>query len=411
MRLAVLLILWVISFTAEAQSNSADAVADSVAVERQEMEDMKLEEGGKIAKPSSKKLKAVSSEAFKDAAPAEAEADEAVPMSTVSPTGGAEMNNQLYLQNSSSFEISKTNAAIQRSQRSPSPVQQQEMDKAVDYFEQTAPESFEYNYYRYAAGNYNTELVGNLSAAEELRPENADVQTQFAAYHMITENKDQAIQYMDQLIESGRLSQGVLDYSEDILRSTPENGTLITHGFDDTYGSYYVQNAQGVRQDVDLVSLDFMQSDEYRERLEGKGYSLPDNNQVDVEYFSSFCALNSGKNIAVSMTTPKEYLEPQMSNFYATGLVFEYHTEAFSNVERNVLLWHNGLSRKVLKEPVDDKARRLSSNYLPMLFVLRKFYAEQGNEGKVTEVDKELDRVGAQSNKYDKVQSLKKAYK
>lgn len=412
MRFAVLLIIWISSFASQAQNQQDAVVADTVAVESEEMKDMDRKEDKNSPQNQSKKLKATSAGAYKEAELRESPAaDEVAPSTSMPEGGGAEMNSHIYFQNSSSFEISRSEATIQRTQRSPSEGQQLEMNNAVDYFEQTAPESFEYNYYRYAAGNYNTSLVSNLSVAEELRPDNSDVQTQFAAYHIIMGNQTEAIDYLDQLVVSGRLSQGVLDYSEDILRSTPENGTLLTHGFDDTYGSYYMQNSKGVRTDVELVSLDFMQSEEYCDRLKSKNYQIPDNTLVNVDYFSSFCALNSGKKIAVSMTTPKEYIQPQMSNFYATGLVFEYHPEPFSNLARNEMLWDNGLSKKVLIAPADDKARRLSSNYLPMLFLLRKAYSEQGRTKELQEIDQELDKVGAQSDKYEKVQSLKKAYK
>ena len=320
------------------------------------------------------------------------------------------IQSEQYQNASISFESSRKQASYQRSQRSPSYNQQVEMDKAVDYFQQNSPNSFEYHYFSYTAGNYNVSLYNHLVEAERLRPNNSDVHVQLAAYHMIKEEKKQAIAYCDQLIASNRLTNDVLKYAEDILVSTPKNGTLITHGFDDSYGVWYVQNVKNIRTDVRLVSLDFLQSKEYRNRLASKGYSLPKSTSIDVNYFKEFCQLNSGKGIAVSMTTPKEYFKPVLNEMYTTGLVFEYHSSEFKNFNRNVELWEKLLKKYLVENAADEKAKQLSANYLPMLLQMRKVYHQQGDIKKVLELDVAIDKIGVQCKKYDRVQDLKKAY-
>ncbi|OFZ18008.1 MAG: hypothetical protein A3D92_10440 [Bacteroidetes bacterium RIFCSPHIGHO2_02_FULL_44_7] len=415
MRTVLGIIFTLFALFSQAQQNTPDAVADTVEVQEPVIEEMKVEGvQPAAAKQDQKKSKSSAAKAEKVSAAdgyagspvvTEQEMDDRAPLKDLE-----ENANTIYIQNSSSFENTRSRVSTQREQRSPSPVQQSEMNEAVNYFEQNAPTSFEYNYYRYAAGNYDVKLEGNLAEAERLRPENSDVHVQYAAYHMIVGNQARAVEYMQRLIESGRLTQGVLDYSEDILLSTPENGTLITHGFDDTYGSYYLQNAEGIRQDVELVSLDLLQSDAYRTKLATKGYTIPASPVVDVNFLSAFCSLNSGKKIAMSMTTPKEYFQPLMSKLYATGLVFEYHTEHFDNFPRNVQLWQSGLTKASIYHPLDDKTKKLSANYLPMLFMMRQVYDARGESEQVKMLDSTIDQIGAQCNKYQQVQSLKKAY-
>lgn len=418
MRTVLGIIFTLFALFSQAQSNSAEVMADTSELEnssKEEMDELKIEtvqpssarQEQKKSKNNPTKVEKVGSLEGYSSAPVELEQE----MDDNGSLKDAEENtNTIYIQNSSSFENTKSRVSAQREQRSPSPIQQSEMNEAVDYFEQNAPASFEYNYYRYAAGNYDVKLESNLAEAERLRPENSDVHAQYAAYHMIVGEKTKAVEYMKRLIESGRLTQGVLDYSEDILLSAPVNGTLITHGFDDTYGSYYMQNSEGIRQDVELVSLDLLQSEAYRENLAAKGYSIPASTVVDVDYLSAFCSTNSGKKIAMSMTTPKEYFQPLMSNLYATGLVFEYHTQPFDNFPRNVQLWQSGLTKTSIYQPSDEKAKKLSSNYLPMLFMMRQVYDARGESEQVKMLDSTIDHIGAQCNKYQQVQSLKKAY-
>ena len=308
------------------------------------------------------------------------------------------------------FEFSKRRATVQRTQRSPSMDQQTEMNQVVDYFEQNAPNSFEYNYFKYVAGNYDVGLIDNLNAAEELRPNNSDVHVQKAAYHIIIEDYSNAKKYLSKLIDEQRLNQNLFPYAEDILISTPHNGTLITHGFDDTYSIWYVQQVKGVRRDVTLVSLDFLQSSKYRSKLISDGYKMPNGEVIDVSYFAKFCQNNSKKNLVVSMTTPKEYVKPVMSNMYVTGVVFAYKTSEFDNFPMNENLWNSELNKSITKDAKDQKTRQLSSNYLPMLFQMRKVYNEQSEASKVKEIDKYIDNIGVQCKKYDKVQGLKQAY-
>lgn len=309
------------------------------------------------------------------------------------------------------FSSTYSTSDLQRTSRSPSFQQQIQMDQAVDYFEVNAPGSFESHYFKYVAGNYNTDLYPDLKAAEQIRPENSDVHVQMAGYFMIEDDVDSAMIYIDKLQESNRLSENVIAYSGDILRSVPEQGTLITHGFDDSYGSFCAQNSiPAIRSDVTLVSLDFLQSDAYKAELKTKGYKLPESKTVDVDYLAEFCALNVEKNLSISLTTPKEYFQAIQDKLYVVGLVFEYHPESFDNFSRNEFLWNESMEKAVISNPIDEKGKQLSANYLPMLLHLRRVYQVTGEEEKMKEVDEVSDQVGVQSRKYEQVQKVKSSY-
>jgi hypothetical protein len=311
---------------------------------------------------------------------------------------------------SGGFSNTNMDADRQRSSRSPSYQQQAMMNEAVDYFEVNAPESFEHYYFKYVAGNYDVSLYSDLKKAEEIRPENADVHVQMAGYFMIQNDVDTALMYTEKLLESNRLTDNVVSYAGDILRSTPENGALITHGFDDGYACYYAQNEQGIRPDVTLISLDFLQSEEYRNNLVEKGFVLPTSTVVNIDYLVDFCAKNSEKGIGISMTTPKEYLQPIQDKLYVVGLIFEYHTDAYNNFTRNDYLWNESLEKHLIAEPGDEKGKQLSANYLPMLLHLQKVYSATGETEKLTEVDEVSDQIGVQCGKYEQVQKVKAKY-
>lgn len=401
-RVLVILVLFFSSISisqvekaAESQKDEGNQPAtESVAPAMDKREKSELEESDEISRKNKKGYRTYRNEGFK-ADPGRAEAKE------------SDASIQNY---SSSFEFSKRRAAVQRTQRTPSVTQQQEMNEVVGYFEQNAPSSFEYHYFKYVAGNYDIDLVSHLKTAEQLRPNNSDVHVQMAAYHMIKGEVNSASKYVTKLIEESRLNKNLIPYAEDVLRSSPQSGTLITHGFDDTYSVWYAQNIKGIRKDVHLISLDFMQSDQYKSNLVKKGYKIPGGEVIDVNYFTKFCSLNSDKKLAVSMTMPKEYLKSVMSQIYVTGLVFAYKTSSYDNFPINESLWSNALDKGIIKNAKDQKTKELSSNYLPMLLQMRKVYNQQHETKKVQEIDKYIDKIGVQCNKYDKVQGLKQAY-
>lgn len=312
---------------------------------------------------------------------------------------------------STSFTYSKQQSSNQRTQRSPSAVQQKQMDIVVDQLEENSPESFEYNYFKYVAGNYDVSLIEHLKKAEALRPTNSDVQIQMAAYYIIINDKVNALKYLEKLVVSTRLNKDVIDYAEDLVQSASKNQVLITHGFDDSYATAYVQLSKNIRTDVKLISLDFLQSEKYRQNLSAEGFKLPVRTTIDVQYFQEFCSINTAKTLSISLTTPKEYLTPIQQNLFVVGLVFEYHTDlTFNNFDKNEELWTKVLTKKLINNATNEKAKQLSSNYLPMLLVLRKVYDQKNETEKVKEIDKALDKVSVQCKKYDQVQKLKSSY-
>jgi len=65
----------------------------------------------------------------------------------------------------------------------------------------------------------------------------------------------------------------LLEWNENMLKSTPRNAILITNGDNDTYPAWYVQH-RGVRQDVLIVNRSLFNLKEYVLFLQEKGLSL-----------------------------------------------------------------------------------------------------------------------------------------
>jgi hypothetical protein len=298
--------------------------------------------------------------------------------------------------NQKKIEFSKIKAAslTQRTQRSPTSEQQQIMNKQVKDLEQMAPNSFDYNLMYYSSGNYDVSREPKLKLAEKMQPENPDVIKFCAANAIVKGDTLEAKSYLKKMEEKQLIQPETISYTADVVISSTSNSTIITHGFNDSYGAYFNQFNQNFAPSTTVVSLDFLQSESYRNVLKNKGYELPKQVIVDVSFLKSFCELNQEKNIALSMTIPREYFEPIKDNIYVSGLIFEYSpTNSKPSFQKLESLWNQNLNKKVITEFISPLSNSYGLNYLPMLIYLEDYYNRSGNKLKCVEIGTEIDRV------------------
>lgn len=313
---------------------------------------------------------------------------------------------QIEMKTTTSFLKNKKLATTQNTSRTPTLEQQAEMNTAIDFYKLNAPESFEYHYFTYVAGNYNLDLISHLEKAKELKPTNSDVIAQMAAYHTIVSDTNASSNELSQLAQMGRIESDVLTYDNALLNSVSTNGVLLTHGFDDAFGSMYLQQNNDVRTDVKIVSLDLMQSKVYRDSLQKDGFQMPNSQVVDVQFFRDFCAQNQSKNLNLSLTFPKPYLQPQINQLEVRGLVYVFKDFSENNDSENQQIWNKINQSKAIESVKTEKGKQLTANYLPMLFYLRDLYEKQNRENEIPPIDKAIEKIGIQTNKLKQIQMI-----
>ena len=309
---------------------------------------------------------------------------------------------------STEFTKTKIQSSTQKTQRTPTPEMQQALDEKVDDLNEIAPNSFEYHLFNYSSGNYDVNREESLNIIYNQQPGNIEVLNLTSANAIVKGDTLNAKKYLNQLEFKNVIQQETIDYTADVLKSAEGNSTLITHGFNDSYGAYQNQLNKNQQTDIDVISLDFMQSQSYRDVLSTKGYDVPVQKEVNVNYLKSFCELNADKNIAISMTLPKEYLLPLQSKLYTCGLIFEYRESL--NVPGSARLedlWYNQLNKKVLNVHQTSLSNAYAGNYLPMLLYLKSHYEQQNDIGNKEKIEMEIQKV---SNKSGKSSSLIKKY-
>ena len=304
---------------------------------------------------------------------------------------------------SDKFIQKKKEASNQPSSRSADIPLQEKMDEDVRLLKDEDPNSFEYNLYYYISGNYNVDRETELSKAEELAPLDPTVLSQCVGNAMVKNDSAGTINYLEKLQVNNLLSEEVISYAKDLLLSAAEDQVLITHGFFDSYGVAYQQYINKFHSELTTISLDLMQSESYRYHLAKQGFLLPKSNTINTSYLASFCNLNSDKNIALSMTLPREYLSPIKEFLFPIGLVFEYRQNNKLSkddlVLRNEKLWNQTLEKRNMNQFQSTESNNLSSNYLPMLLFLKAEYTTKGDELKLEWVEKEMELTARKSGK------------
>ena len=307
-----------------------------------------------------------------------------------------------------SFTKTRSSASHQSYSRSPQPAQQVQMNNVVANYKKNAPNSFEYHYFKYVSGNYNTAWYSHLQKAKKYKPNNLDVATQLAAYHFIMKQESALKTQLELLYKSGKIEKDLLTYGQHLLQGVEKNGVLITHGFDDTYAILYVQKVKKHRTDVKLISLDFIQSQQFKKELGKQGFTIPHTTAIDVAFLSAFCKANKQKNIYLSLTIPKPYLKPLVAQLSVLGLSFKYGSDEVilygkqrtSLHDRNEKLWNSYKANNMVYAYTYEGVKRLSSNYLPLLYSLKSTYQQRNEKTKLSEIEKAIAKIRVQSKRH-----------
>ncbi|HLP54171.1 MAG TPA: hypothetical protein VK151_04045 [Fluviicola sp.] len=389
-------------------NNNFQALPDSVRTYKYESpatEELRLEKESvvkeKKAPATSKSVQYGIGVDVKTTAPAKVSEDREMDLKEAEKADSPVIQKQIQMQEQ--FEDNQYRSNSQYSRRSASFEEQKNMDASVGYYNAVLPNTFESHFYTYLAGHYNTDLYPELEAAAALQPENTEVKKQQAAYHIITNESALALPVIKELIDEKVVSQGQLTYANDLLLSGEESAIMVMHGFEDMFAVYYVQQNNAVREDIQLLSLDFMQSEAYRAGWAAKDLVLPASTVIDTAYLAELCELNSDKSLQLSMTLPKDYFVPMKNNLYPIGLTFRYSSTPVDNYSVNYNLWKETLKFQLINEASNDSGDKWCPNYLPMLVSLRKQLVLQGNTAEEEAVNKAILKIGAKTKNPEKV--------
>jgi hypothetical protein len=283
----------------------------------------------------------------------------------------------------------------QRTQRTYSELQELELQELCQDIAAERPASFESLLYYYETGQYDLSRAPALLKAYEKNPTDIEVRKQMLIYNFLINKKEETRASLIDVFNSNIYPKAIQNYSVDVLKSVPQNGILVTHGTEDSFGALFAERVLRKREDITIICLDWLNSPQWRANLRAQGIKLPSSEFIDVKYLSEFCHLNQNRNVALSLTIPKEYFVPMLSNLYISGLVFEYKEIPTDNSLNNDILWKTTLEKKLL----ETKDHDLVLNYIPMMAQLSRYYESQNQLTEKSKMDKEINEVAKSRGK------------
>lgn len=245
---------------------------------------------------------------------------------------------------------------------------------------QTPSEQIEANVLYYDQGNYNADRAPELNEALRLNPNHPEGLKLKVANSLVTGDTLTVLNTLNKMKSLRLIPDAMTCYAIDLVKSVPENTTLITHGTLDTYSAFQEQVALR-RNSIDIISLDLLQSQQYRALLLKKGYSIPVQPTVDVTYLGDFIRINPATNFAFSMTIPREYLLQFEQDIVPNGLVFLYpNTFDEAQVLLNNERFLDSFSYLDCGEEPDETISPLRQNYMPMILTVETLSADKSKE-------------------------------
>lgn len=308
------------------------------------------------------------------------------------------------------FESNYSNSRHQLYRRSASPEELLSMKQSAQIYASLLPESFEKHFYTYLLNKYNPKQFSELQQAARLEPQRTEVQQELAAFGIAVNNQQLADSVATEMISQNKISAGLLTYATDLVQSVPPgNATLLLHGYTELIPVNYEKNTLG-RDDIQLISVDLMQSPEYQANLTSQGYVIPNSTFIDTTFVQSFCALNTSKNIYLSMSFPKDYLQGMSSSLGIVGLTFAYDQSAtvFDRNNWNISLVENQWKKYELGIAKDQQSDALSANYLPALLSVARLYEEYNRTDDVKEINHIITSVATRARKTGQLSKIKR---
>jgi len=265
------------------------------------------------------------------------------------------------------FNAKKSEVRQNANSRSANPTQEKELERIYQNANMIFPSDPTNGILYYELGNYNANRSYLIANMLKVHPNNVMALELWAANATVKGDSLTLIKTLNQLDSLGYYPKALQCYARDLLASTPDNSVLVTHGRWDSFGALD-QQIKFDKQHITLISLEFLQSPQYRSLLTAKGFLLPAQKIVDVAYLGELVQMNPSRQFAFSMTIPSSYLQQFEEQMAPQGLVFLYpnHLSEKAILTKNEQLL-NSLNFMQCHEIELDEMEALKNNYLPMI--------------------------------------------
>ena len=257
-----------------------------------------------------------------------------------------------------------------------------ELEKISDQIKSRFTGGFEAHYVQSKLEGWTDNGVTHLKRALELNSKSLLPEKILLSEFDLDQESRSA--YAHELYKSNSLYPSLLNYSYNVLMSVGQNGVLFTQGQNTTIPLFILQDAVGVRTDVDIINLELAGNQDYLQRkLKSMGLDW-ENLDTSDRLGKEIPRINPQRSFYYALTLPKQDLEQIEDRLYVVGLTSQLSQEEVNNyailkenIERNFLLDY--LSVDFNGEPKTSTGKVLEANYTVPFLLLKQYYDKIGD--------------------------------
>lgn len=289
------------------------------------------------------------------------------------------------------------------------------LNNIVDKMEKAIPNSFEFNYLKWANSGNDLSKMSFLEKAHQLKPEREECLVDFVSAYELMLNEEKRNEYAKKWFETGKVSPGYLNYNYNVLQSLEPNAILLTVGDNDSYPIWILQAAMGIRPDVQLINLNMLYMDDYYAKLASKiGFQKLDLKQVSRDEYSkkiieSIAKNSSNRKVYAALTVDEAFTKDIADKLFLVGLAYEYSVKDFDNIALLKKNMEKNFELDYLQQSfyLDESAASINlanANYLlPMITLLQHYQLS----GEIEKSNYWKNKIIMVANKSQQLESIK----
>jgi hypothetical protein len=280
---------------------------------------------------------------------------------------------------------------------------QETLNTIIEKMKYSVPESFALQYAMYLNEKKSIKAFEHLQKANKIQPNNIEILDDLLAMKVIEGDMAGAKKYSLEIAQKHPFDAPEMEYNRNVLNSLEPNSILLTNGNVDTYPIIIDQQISGLRTDITVVCLDWLNNEIYANQIAQKIGLKNKNIHTDKPYqaLSEILQSQSGLPVYLSLTIPPNELAKYSSQLFLTGLVMKYSKFPVDNIPSLVYNWEN----LFLKNQI-NAIHELNRNYLPPLIQLYTYYKNKGDTQKADQVRSYVVSIAKLTGQEEKILKL-----
>jgi hypothetical protein len=289
----------------------------------------------------------------------------------------------------------------------------------IDNMEKAVPNSFEFNYLKWANSGNDLSKLSYLEKAHQINPSREECLIDFISAYEFQLNTEKRNEFAKKWYETGKVSTGYLNYNYNVLQSLAPNSILLTVGDNDSYPVWILQSVFGIRTDVQLINLNMLYMDDYYSML-AKLYEFE---KLDLsklsrdEYASKIVSVIANnkkqKKVFVALTADEAYSKAIADKLYLVGLAYEYSDSELDNIALLKRNMEKAFALDYLQNCfyLDEAAASIqlaNANYLLPMITLYQHYQLSNETEKASHWKNLIKQVAQKSNQEESVKEYLK---